>query len=67
MTTLIVRVAALEAEAAAKRRRNRPKGYLGCMLGLSIGIAGLAAAREAEVLAAWRASRRSSGSTTPPR
>jgi endonuclease/exonuclease/phosphatase (EEP) superfamily protein YafD len=40
-----VRKDALEAEAAAKRRRNRPKGYLGCLLGLSIGIAGLAAAR----------------------
>ena len=40
-----VRKDALEAEAAAKRKRNRPKGYLGCILGLSIGIAGLAAAR----------------------
>ncbi len=40
-----VRKDALEAEAAAKRKRRRPKGYLGCILGLSIGIAGLAAAR----------------------
>jgi endonuclease/exonuclease/phosphatase (EEP) superfamily protein YafD len=40
-----VRKDALDAEAAAKRKRKRPKGYLGCILGLSIGIAGLAAAR----------------------
>jgi hypothetical protein len=40
-----VRKDALEAEAAAKRKRKRPKGYLGCILGLTIGIAGLAAAR----------------------
>ena len=40
-----VRKVALEAETAAKRKRKRPKGYLGCILGLTIGIAGLAAAR----------------------
>ena len=40
-----VRKDALEAETAAKRKRKRPKGYLGCILGLTIGIAGLAAAR----------------------
>jgi endonuclease/exonuclease/phosphatase (EEP) superfamily protein YafD len=40
-----VRKDALDAEAAAKRKRKRPKGYLGCILGLSIGLAGLAAAR----------------------
>jgi endonuclease/exonuclease/phosphatase (EEP) superfamily protein YafD len=43
---VFVRKAALEAEAAAvAKTRKRPKGYLGCILGLSIGIAGLAAAR----------------------
>ena len=33
---------ALEAETAAKRKRKRPKGYLGCILGLTIGIAATA-------------------------
>ena len=43
---IYVRKAALEAEAAAvAKKHKRPKGYLGCILGLSIGIAGLAAAR----------------------
>ncbi len=40
----LVRKAVLEAEAAAKKKK-RPKGYLGCVLGLSMGLAGLAAAR----------------------
>ena len=40
----VVRKAAPEAEAAAKKRKG-PKGYLGCILGLSIGLGGLAASR----------------------
>lgn len=39
-----VRKATPEAEAAAKRKKS-PKGYPGCILGLSIGLAGLAASR----------------------
>jgi endonuclease/exonuclease/phosphatase (EEP) superfamily protein YafD len=40
----LVRKAVLEAEVAAKKKK-RPKGYLGCVLGLSVGLGGLAAAR----------------------
>ena len=36
--------AAPEAEAAAKRKKA-PKSYLGCILGLSMGLGGLAASR----------------------
>lgn len=39
-----IRKATPEAEAAAKRRKGH-KGYLGCIFGLSIGLAGLAASR----------------------
>ena len=39
-----VRKAAPEAKAAAKKRKGR-KGYLGCVLGLSVGLGGLAASR----------------------
>lgn len=39
-----VRKAAPEAKVAAKKRKGR-KGYLGCVLGLSIGLGGLAASR----------------------
>ncbi len=40
-----VRKATPEAKAAAKRKKARKSGYLGCILGLSIGLAGLAGAR----------------------
>ena len=51
---IYVRKAALEAEAAAvAKKRKRPKGYLGCVLGLSIGIAGLAAARLGQLWVAF--------------
>ncbi|MGB8315459.1 MAG: endonuclease/exonuclease/phosphatase family protein, partial [Aestuariivirga sp.] len=40
----VVRKAAPEAEVAP-RKKTRPRGYLGCILGLSLGLAGLAAAR----------------------
>ncbi len=40
----LVRKAVLEAEVAARKKKS-PKGYLGCVLGLSLGLAGLAAAR----------------------
>ena len=40
----VVRKTAPEAEVAPKKK-PRPRGYLGCILGLSLGLAGLAAAR----------------------